>query len=366
MLIKYKNIPLSEASETRDFMTRDEKILKRKLINLLKDDGQGHHHAKYAACLKNFIVQIVPLGKEPSTAAISFNDGIIYINQGFLRDPTTFGQLNVIMRHELCHNLLMHQIRMIKHLQDIIPEESINTSRSLNELLNIIMDFEISNKKYSKEDKEVVRHTWLNGKLISGLVTEDHRQNWATMPLEQMYDAFMTELESLPGITGSQLPGWENSNTLNAAAARLRSYRNVKAVAQFDTVEELQQALLPHKKDEKIDLPANIQKIFDGLKTIIDDPDIGYTDADIDEMLNAIAKSTAISKVDLISPQTKEILATVYSPEEKAIAAEILKIYKGDTTYQQDYNNWYAEIMKKLAQSGYTDAEIQALLDCIK
>lgn len=360
-----QNVLLQETSETRDFMTRDEKILKKKLINLLKDDGQGHHHAKYAACLKNFIIQIVPIGKEPATAAISFNEGIIYINQGFLRDPATFSQLNVIIRHELCHNLLMHQIRMIKHLQDIIPEESINTSRSLNELLNIIMDFEISNKKYSKEDKEVVRHTWLNGKLISGLVTEDHRANWQNMPLEQMYDAFMTELETIPG-TGKLLPGREPSGTLELAAERLRNYRNIKSFADFDTVEELYDAISPkNEKGSTTQLPTNIQQIFDGLKIIETDPNNGYSTKDIDVMLNNIAQSTAIGRVDIISPKTGESLATIYSPEEKAIAAEILKIYKGDTSYQQDYNIWYNEIIQKLSQSEYTEEEIQSLLDCV-
>lgn len=37
------------------------------------------------------------------------------------------------------------------------------------------MDDEISNKKYTDEDKEIVRNMWLNGRLIGGLVTEDHR-----------------------------------------------------------------------------------------------------------------------------------------------------------------------------------------------
>ena len=65
---KFKILTEANSKDLRDFMTRDERILKRKLINLLKDDGQGHHHAKYAACLTNFIIQIVPVGKEPDTA----------------------------------------------------------------------------------------------------------------------------------------------------------------------------------------------------------------------------------------------------------------------------------------------------------
>lgn len=143
----------------KSFMSRREHILKKKLIALLRDDGRGHHHAKYAQCLEPFDINIVPLGQQPETAAISFDNGVIYINEGFLVDPSTFYQLSTIIRHELCHNLLMHQIRMIKHLSDRFPKERLKTSMSLQELFNVLMDFEISNLKYSDDDKQIVRNT---------------------------------------------------------------------------------------------------------------------------------------------------------------------------------------------------------------
>ena len=90
-------------------MTKYERQVKKQLIKLLIDDGRGHHHAKYAERLKDFTLKIVPLDSSIcQTAAISFDDGTIYLNEGFLTDPATFYQLNVIIRHELLHNLLMH------------------------------------------------------------------------------------------------------------------------------------------------------------------------------------------------------------------------------------------------------------------
>lgn len=152
-----KRIKLIEA-DRKVFMTRKEEQLKKRLIALLKDDGKGHHHAKYAARLAEFDINIVPIKRDPMfTAGISFDEGIIYIGEGFLVDPSTFFQLNVLLRHELAHNLLMHQIRMMHKIGDN-PYSHIRYSQSLHDLLNIIEDFEISNKKYSAEDKAIVKN----------------------------------------------------------------------------------------------------------------------------------------------------------------------------------------------------------------
>ena len=43
----------------REVMTKREKALKKKLIALLRDDGKGHRHAKYAERLEDFIIKIV-------------------------------------------------------------------------------------------------------------------------------------------------------------------------------------------------------------------------------------------------------------------------------------------------------------------
>ena len=366
-LTEAQNKILVEAGKTRDYMNQQEKILKKKLINLLKDDGHGHHHARYAACLEKFIIQIVPIGREPSTAAISFDEGIIYINQAFLTDPTTFGQLNVIMRHELCHNLLMHQIRMINYLKDAVPEMHLRTSMSIHQLLNIIEDFEISNKKYTADDKNTVRHTWLNGKIISGLVTEDHRSSWQNMSVEQMYDAINNEMEKY-GWTG-KIDSAEDSLTLKSAVASLTSYKKNNDSSDYKDIHDFHNTILKAIKrsnGKDAEIPKGWEDIFTGLQKILDDPDTEYKAADIDEMIKNVKDSKPIGKCDIISPITGEIFVTVYTPEEKSLAIECLKLIKGDTSYQDEYDAWYKEIMDKLKDSKYTDDEIRTLINSCK
>lgn len=160
--------------ELGEFSTEDERTLKSKLIKLLRTNG----HNKFADRLNKFSLKIVALEDEPRTAAISFDTGTIFINEGFLSDPKTFKQLDVLMRHELAHNLMMHQIRMAHELEKKYGNEmgkSLSKSVSLHQLLNIIMDDEISNTRYTAEDKKTVQNMVLNGKVIGGLVTELHR-----------------------------------------------------------------------------------------------------------------------------------------------------------------------------------------------
>lgn len=191
----------NKPKETKEYMTKRELKLKKQLINLLRDDGQGHRHAKFAERLEDFDIKIVPIAADPEmTAAIDFDTATIYISEGFLTNPATFFQLNVLMRHELAHYLLMHQARMTHKLFDNYGDEAskhLLASKSLHELINIIEDFEISNTRYSIEDKKLVRQMVLNGHIIGGLVTEDHRNTWKDMTVTDMYDALAKELDNL-------------------------------------------------------------------------------------------------------------------------------------------------------------------------
>ena len=125
---------LLEAVLVKHFMTPHEIALRKRLEALLKDDGKGHHHAKYAERLSKFDINIVPVKDDPKfTAAISFDEGVIYISEGFLTDKSLFFQLNVLMRHELAHNLRRHQIRMM-HKLGVDVGTKVNQSESLSQL----------------------------------------------------------------------------------------------------------------------------------------------------------------------------------------------------------------------------------------
>lgn len=184
---------LIEGAVIKHFMTKDERLLRKSLVNLLVKNN----HVKYAKRLSKFDVNIVPLKVDSDfTAAISFDEGVIFISEGFLNDKSVFFQLDVILRHELAHNLLMHQIRMLKKVGPKLAPY-FKASATLHDLLNIIEDFEISNTRYTAKDKDTMRHLWLNGRLIACLVTEDIRKNWETLSVEQMYDQLTEELKKI-------------------------------------------------------------------------------------------------------------------------------------------------------------------------
>lgn len=97
--------------------------------------------------------------------------------------------LSVLVRHELMHYLLGHELRLLQKLH-LSPEKEAKYTRSsaIHGLYNIIEDFEISNTHYTDQDKELVQNLRVNGQLISGLVTEVAAPGWETLNLEQMED----------------------------------------------------------------------------------------------------------------------------------------------------------------------------------
>lgn len=172
---------LTEAGATPSVMSDEEVALKKKLIAVLrnKDGIYGRYkHPKYAKRLKDFDLHIVYLDDDPDfTAAISFDTGTVYISEGFLYGgEVIFCQLNFLMRHELLHNLLMHQMRMMIKLNKSVetPWEHYQYSGSMHSILNIIEDFEIS-QKYSPEDKVLAVSLKKCGRTVHGLITEEHR-----------------------------------------------------------------------------------------------------------------------------------------------------------------------------------------------
>lgn len=87
-------------------------------------------------------------------------------------------QLSVVIRHEMAHNLLLHEVNTIRYFQKKYPGgigKKLAKSGSFAYLCNVIEDFEISNIAYSEEDKEHMRSLQIGADIINALVTEDHR-----------------------------------------------------------------------------------------------------------------------------------------------------------------------------------------------
>jgi len=184
---------LFEAPITQTMSDR-ELNLHEKIRQILIDDGHGAHHKKFAELFQYFDVNIISIDEDPEcTAYMDDKHYTIGIGEGFVFSPAYLWQLGVIVRHELAHFMLRHTL---KYMQLLSKEamEHFNYSRSVHGLLNIIADFEISNKVYSVKDKGVIRKLMLNGKIIQGLVTEDSRSDWKRLSIEQMYKKLEAEI----------------------------------------------------------------------------------------------------------------------------------------------------------------------------
>lgn len=337
------------------FMNDREKILKRKLVNLLRDDGRGHHHAKYAERLEKFVIQIVPLKVDPNhTASISYETGIITIGEGFLTDPSTFFQLNVIIRHELAHNLLMHQVRMAFKLGEE-RFKRIMQSKLLFSIQNVIADDEISNRKYTEEDKIIIKNLKVNGKVIRGLVTEDHRKDWVNLSVEEMYEKICEEVEALHK---ELLSGRKKSDMYDEKAKDIISREILNTYIYSDTDSEsmfkgpLKDVVASGCKVNGKKLMSNLSDVVNQIFASLDGTDID--DAKVTELMDKVAKSSPIETVDLLD-DNKVLL---YTPEEKYIAVETLKKFKSE------YAEWYGKVLSSLDE--LSADEIQELLNMLK
>ena len=384
----YLNRALLEASGAKKhYMTSEERKLKKRLCRLLIDKK----HPKYARRFLEFDFNLVDAKKFPEfTAAVSFDDATVYLSTGFLGEgEAVFNQLDVLLRHELAHNLMMHQIRMMyvfKQRHSDNPDEayeSISSSMSLHHLINVIEDLEISNKRYSAEDKKIVHFMTLNGKLIGGLITDELRPSWVQMDLEKMYKELTDEIIQINSAIRND-PYWSpvipNSNGLidpikGYTAKALALYADAGAPTKINCPLG---DYIKSKSFNKI-LPTAqkiLTKINDSLADLVQD------DQDKDKLLdivNQIAQTEPQEMFTIQSPFTGEIICNLYTPEEKFAAVEALKNLGGlinaakfkakikikKASHSKEYTNAWNEIVKKLSSSQYDDQTLVDLHDAV-
>lgn len=382
------NRALLESSDiTKHFMTGREREVKKQLCQLLINRG----HRKYAERFWKLDFNIIDSKKHPDfTAAISFDDATVFISDGFLGNGQgIFNQLDVLLRHEMAHNLMMHQIRMMyvfKKLHAHDPDEAyelISYSGTLLDLLNIIEDFEISNKRYSAADKQIVRNMMLNGEIIGGLVTEDQR-GWEKMSLEQMYEELSKELIKINSDIRSD-PYWRpKSRTLSGGRSAVDSieYSTAKAISIYTNVMKPSGIKAPidvfmkskiYKKWPEV-FQKLVKKIYDTFKDFI-------SDAEKQQLLDIVADIAVTSPqetFDVLNPKTGEVVCTLYTPENKLIAADILKNLAGNINYDplkfnvkrktnsQEYKDAWNNVIGKLDSSKFDDETLQQLRNAIE
>ena len=379
------NRALLESSDiTRHFMTSRERQVKKALCKLLIDKG----HRKYAERFWKLDFNIIDSKKHPDfTAAISFDEATVFISDGFLGSGQgIFNQLDVLLRHEMAHNLMMHQIRMMyvfKKLHANDPDEAyehIKYSASLHELLNIIEDFEISNKRYSSEDKQIVRNMMLNGEVVGGLVTEDHR-GWDKMPLETMYEELSKELIQINSEIRSN-PNWKPLKAGSYSEVDMIKLRGAGLVARYSNIMKPSGIRAPLDifiKSKAFGKFAEIYKklvlaIYEGLKDLTSDADKSL----ILDIVSAIAVTAPQEKFEIKHPKTGVAICTLYTPENKMLANDVLKNLAGNINYDplkfkikrkqntQEYKDAWNKIVTELDSSKFDDETLNKLRDAIE
>ncbi len=179
-------------------MTREERKAKAYLQRLLRTNG----YPTYAKILEKFDVNYT---SDPNAVAyMEPSTGRIVINR-----ELDSRQASVIVRHEILHNYLKHEKRLLDSLarkrgldrkelegtalEDLDKELKRQLYRNSN--FNIAADYEISNRGYTEKDKDDVRAIQIGGRIVSGLVTEDKHPDWTELSVEEMYDKIEQEME---------------------------------------------------------------------------------------------------------------------------------------------------------------------------
>ena len=168
-------------------MTKFERQAKNEVLDVLREEG----YPTYARLLNMFDVNLT---SDPGVIGyMSPSEGKIVLNKGL-----DIEQVSVIVRHEILHEYLTHEMRLLKHLAqsmgldyddlDDIKIKDLKRELYKNSNFNIAADYEISNRGYTDADKETVRNIKLNGQILSGLVTEDEHPDWTNLSVEDMYD----------------------------------------------------------------------------------------------------------------------------------------------------------------------------------
>ena len=379
----------------REVQTAREKVLKKKLLALLRDDGKGHKHVKYAERLEDFLIKIVAYKDDPTmTAAVNFDEATIYISDGFLTDPDTFYQLNVLMRHELAHYLMQHQIRMMHKIIEKYGEDGytrISMSQTLHRLMNIIEDFEISNERYTDADKIIVKNMILNGEEIGGLITENIRGGWAKMSVLEMYDALVEEIESLQQ---SILARWQvldlndigdNNDYIHVNIKNALYYTYVNMPTNFfagGIDKFLKNQALYHFIPFDQPLPngqirpcvVRYSSLPDVYQDIVNDifktVQAGYKDTAGNTMyytkqmardfIEIVAKTSLTEVISLKVPNTQTEFLKLYTPEEKLIAVDT---FKALIPTLEQRKTWYDKVMKVMGdESKYSIDDLEAAL----
>jgi hypothetical protein len=366
-------------TEAKHFMTPEEERVKFDICKLLLQNN----HRKYAERLadRNLSLNLVDSEKDPEfIAAISFEEATIFVSDAFLKGgPGIFKQLDMVMRHELAHNLMMHQIRLMHvfktmHANDD-PDgayEQIKYSWNLHTLLNWIEDFEISNERYTAADKKVARALELNGRTIHGLVTEDHRAGWVDMPLETMYKQLAGEIEQVNDNIRNN-PLWRPVDAKGKidglsyeSASMIAKYYDPDSYSNLAAYSENGVSLndIANDSGDFKDFPDVVKKVAKAFYEAF--KDFGTDDnkiAKVKTVLKQIAASKPDEKITINHPETGAKVGVLYTADFKALVSDILKkIIEKPIKLSPAYVEAWTKVMEIVGPEELSNDELDILM----
>lgn len=138
-------------------MTARERTAKTDLLWVLAKEG----YKAYANILKEFDLNLTD---DPNVVGYTQIDkGRIVVNQNL-----RLNQVSMVVRHEILHNFLEHEKRLLKHLAhqanldyDTLADtdfKKLQNQLYSNQIFNIAADYEISNRGYTEKDKQTVQN----------------------------------------------------------------------------------------------------------------------------------------------------------------------------------------------------------------
>jgi hypothetical protein len=259
--------------------------------------------------------------------------------------------------------------------------EHIRYSASLHEVLNIIEDFEISNKRYTAEDKKIVKAMMLNGQVIGGLVTEDHRKSWANMSVEAMYEELSKELIQINSDIRSD-PYWQpiKSGTWDQVdMLKLKGRDMIDMYKDCMKPSAIRAPLDVFIKSKTFSKYAKIYRdlissIYDALKDLTSDDE----KQSILDIVKAMSLTAPQEQFDVLHPITGEVICTVYTPEDKVLASAALKNLGDNINYDplkfnikkktnsKEYKDAWNAVIKALDKKQFDDDTLKQLRDAIE
>lgn len=160
-------------------MTKRDQLAKQEILKILAEEG-------YVTYAKLFDLFDLNLTKDPEVVGyMEPGKARIVVNENLNIDQVSF-----IVRHEILHEYLDHQLRMKKHMGDDAYEKR---SPAIHKLINMAADWEISNRGYTDKDKRTAKRITIGDKVVQGLVTDIDHPDWVNLSLEQMFDKLNDE-----------------------------------------------------------------------------------------------------------------------------------------------------------------------------